>query len=102
MNADARRMAFFQEMDRLRGQAKRPAPPEIVALALKSGLTRQEALGELRNFGQFAFMAASPESETLPTFIAALHRRTKANRVLEYVSSTSVLTAYIPEKTAAQ
>ena len=64
-------------------------------------LLRQEALRELRAFGLLAPTASISQNETLPTFIAGLHHGPRASQTLQYVTATSVMTAYVPEDSGA-
>lgn len=102
MTAQKRGEAFFKALNELRGRATWPEAPEIVRLALKSGLTRQEALLELRRCGPFSHLAAGPANEALPAFIAGLFARSGAHRTLQYLTATTLLTAYIPEESSDQ
>lgn len=94
MSSEATRQAFFTEMKELRDRDKRPEPSEILGLALKAGLTRHEALIELRKRDRH-FATTGEESELLPTFFSALTRQADVGPILEYASSAFLLTSQL-------
>ena len=101
MSVDARRLAFYQEMDKLRGQARSPDPIEIVRLALKTGFKGREALRELSRLDPNR-ITSQQDIDLLPTFISALCEKSKSGSVLEYSCTTSLLTTYLPEQANTQ
>lgn len=87
-------------MKNLRDQARRPEPTEILRLALKSGLTKHEALIELRK--QDRHYPAAGEGDLLPIFFAALTAQADAGPILEYASSPFLQTSHLIDESRMQ
>ena len=97
-SSEARRAAFSRELSGLRQtQARTLEPKEVVRLARQAGLTRQETLRELRSQDARRYAASDEVDAALPTFVSSLCGRNRTGHVLEYVCTTSLLTAYVPE-----
>ena len=84
-------------MDRLRGEGERLEPVEILRHALESGLSRQEALLEVRKHGVDGHLSLTEKADILPAFFSAVCGRTGAGPVLEYASDPFLLTASLLE-----
>ena len=98
MSAEAARKAFSQEIEALRRQRSRLDPTEIARLALKAGLNAHEALLEIKDFYEYRHMHSGDFVDALPLFISSICRKSKARRILEYVSIVSLLTVHLAEE----
>jgi hypothetical protein len=97
MNAEARRKTFPRDMETLRRQGRRPDPSEIARLGLKSGLTPREILLEIQDFLEYRHTRSGEIIDALALFITSYCEQSKAKRVLEYASTSSLLTLGLAE-----
>jgi len=97
MSAGAQQEAFFREMDKLRRGPKRIEPLEIVDLARKVGLPPHETVLRLQEYAGYGRQRSNEMFDALSIFLCTLCKQARTNRVLEYTTVPSVLTARLAE-----
>ena len=97
MSAEVLQQAFFREMDKLRHSAKRIQPLDTAEMARKVGLLPHEAVLYIQKYGSYGRQGSGDMFDALATFLCFLCEQGKVNRVLEYTTVPSVLTARLAE-----
>jgi hypothetical protein len=88
---EARKRAFFEAMDALRGRRERPKPPEVARVALDSGLTLPDASLAVADH-EFGRRIDSEAADALNELVARLCRGPRCAKVLEYTATVRLLT----------
>lgn len=84
---------FYLKLEALRRNSGQIDLTEIARLALKAGLRFSEALLEIRNQQAYRPMRYNEMADALSKFISSICDAGKSRNILEYVGTTSLLTA---------